>query len=160
MFADVDNALIDTLHPLLEGKSKTEALNILLHFVQKSFVYQTDWKQFGYEKVMFPSETLFYPASDCDDRAVLFSYLADRLLHVKVVGLKFSNHMATAVYYDSVSNNQDYLEKDSFVVSDPTYINANVGEAMPQHLEKNAKVIASKNSVKLISLDEQKVVKK
>lgn len=141
--AKADKAIIDMFYPLLKGKSKTQALNILLTFVQKSFTYETDWKQFGYEKVMFPSEILFYGNSDCDDRAVMFSYLAKRLLHVKVVGLKFSNHMATAIYYDEVRKGQDYLQNASFVVSDPTYINAGVGQAMPKYLNTKVKIIAS-----------------
>jgi len=160
MLAESDKLLVDALTPLLKNKTKTEALNVLLHFVQKAFKYQTDWDQFGYEKVMFPEETLFYGYSDCDDRAVLFAYLAERLLHVKAVGLKFSNHMATAIYYEGVKTNQDYLEKDSFIISDPTYINANVGQSMPKYLHKNATIITSTNSQSSVTQLSQKVVKK
>ena len=156
----VEQEIVKIFHPLLEGKSKKEALNLLLHFVQKSFAYQTDDEQFGHEKVMFAIETLFYPYSDCDDRAVLFAYLAERLLHVSVVGLKFSDHMATAIYVDEITPHFDYLQKDSFIVGDPTYINANLGSAMPKYINQSADIITPKKTAQYISTKKQIIVKK
>jgi len=157
---DVEKAVIERLSPLLEGKSEKEALDILLHFVQKSFAYQTDDEQFGHEKVMFAMETFFYPYSDCDDRAVLFAYLSERLLGVKVVGLKFSDHMATAIHVNHIANDLDYLQIDSFIVADPTYINANLGRAMPKYVNKKAEIIITKKSARFISVDKQAIVKR
>ncbi|HIC44104.1 MAG TPA: hypothetical protein EYO73_07380, partial [Sulfurimonas sp.] len=55
------NSLIRSFKPLLEGKTQSEALDIILNFVQNAFKYKVDDKQFGMEKVMFPSESVFYP---------------------------------------------------------------------------------------------------
>lgn len=45
----VENELISSLAPLLQGKSEADAANILINFVQTAFQYQTDEQQFGYE---------------------------------------------------------------------------------------------------------------
>ena len=46
---------------------------------------------------MFAEETLAAKASDCEDRAALFAYLARTVLDRTVVGLQWPNHVATAV---------------------------------------------------------------
>ena len=70
--------LVEGLAPFIKGKSEVEAVNILLRFVQTAFKYRTDQENFGREKPLFVDETLFYDASDCEDRAVLFSFLVKK----------------------------------------------------------------------------------
>ena len=125
--------------PILEGKSEQEALNILLRFVQTGFMYKTDDANFGREKPLIPEETLFYKYSDCEDRSVLFSMLVEELLGLKVVGVKYEGHMATAVKTTSKPKG-DYIGHDGtkYLVCDPTYINANIGMSMPKY--KNQKI--------------------
>ncbi len=120
------------LKAYVDGKKMSDAINFVLHFVQKSFVYQVDEAQFGREKVMFAQETLYYDKSDCEDRAVLFSFLVRRLFHVGVVGVKYKDHMSTALY---IPMNGDSVRTASrrFVIADPTYINANLGQNMPKY---------------------------
>ncbi len=113
----------------VDGKKAGDAMNFVLHFVQKSFKYERDNQQFGREKVMFATETLYFDKSDCEDRAVLFSYLIKELFNIGVVGVKYKDHMATALYIpmsgDSVMAGQRKL-----VIADPTYINASIGQSM------------------------------
>ncbi|QOP46040.1 hypothetical protein [Sulfurimonas paralvinellae] len=115
-----------------DGKKISEAMNIVLRFVQKAFVYERDEEQFGHEKVMFAEETLVNKASDCEDRAVLFAYLIKKLFGVRVVGVKYSDHMSTALYIpmrgDSVK-----VGSRRYVMADPTYINANIGQEIPKY---------------------------
>ena len=124
--------LAKSLKVYLEGKKASEAINILLHFVQKAFDYESDQEQFGHEKVMFAEQTLYYKKSDCEDRAVLFAYLVKKMLHISVVGVKYSDHMSTALYIplrgDSVK-----VGRKKFIIADPTYINANVGQSMQKY---------------------------
>ncbi|MBN2815655.1 MAG: hypothetical protein JXQ67_03175 [Campylobacterales bacterium] len=119
----------------IDGKRASVAMNFVLNFVQNAFVYERDDEQFGREKVMFAQETLIYDKSDCEDRAILFAYLMKRLFHIGVIGVKYSDHMATALYIpldgDSVK-----VGTKKFVVADPTYINANIGQSMPQYKSK------------------------
>jgi len=125
-------SLIASLKPIIDGKAASEAINILLYFVQHAFVYQVDQEQFGREKVMFAQETLYYQKSDCEDRATLFAYLIKNLLGYEVVGVKYADHMATAV---SVPIQGDALRIAShrYVIADPTYINAPIGKSMPKY---------------------------
>ena len=124
--------IASSLKKYVDGKKISDAMNFVLHFVQKSFAYERDDQQFGREKVMFAQETLYFNKSDCEDRAVLFSYLVKELFNVNVVGVKYKDHMATALYIpmdgDKVINN-----KKELVVADPTYINASIGQSMPKY---------------------------
>ena len=130
--------LASQLRPNLAGLSEKEAVNFLLRFVQTSLKYATDGDQFGYENPLFPEESLFYPASDCEDRSFLFAWLVQTLLGLDVVGLHYPGHIATAVRLNmKVKGDSIRYKGKTYLVADPTYINANVGNAMPKF--KNAK---------------------
>ncbi len=126
-------SLVEALKPYTTQMDELKAVNFLLHFVQKAFDYKTDDEQFGREKFFFAEELFYYPYSDCEDRSVLFSYLVRELIGLKVIGLNYPNHLATAVSFNTVVNG-DYLiyKNKRYVISDPTYINATVGMTMPQ----------------------------
>jgi hypothetical protein len=125
-------SIANDIKKYVDGKKAGDAMNFVLHFVQKSFKYERDNQQFGREKVMFASETLYFDKSDCEDRVVLFSYLVKELFGVGVVGVKYKDHMATALYVpmsgDSVKAGQRKL-----VIADPTYINSSIGQSMPKY---------------------------
>lgn len=138
--------LYPVLRKSISGKSNPIAANILLHFVQTAFEYATDDEQFGTERPLFADETLFYPYSDCEDRAILYSILVHELLGLDVVLLHYPGHLATAVCFDTDDVYGDYLRIDGkrYVVCDPTYINADIGQAMPQYKQTAANVIKTK----------------
>ncbi|WP_229855226.1 hypothetical protein [Candidatus Sulfurimonas marisnigri] len=121
-----------SLKKYIDGRKASDAMNFVLAFVQKSFKYERDNEQFGREKVMFAEETLFFDKSDCEDRAVLYTYLMKELFHVPVIGLKYKNHMSTAIY---VPMDGDSVKVGSrkFIVADPTYVNATIGMSMPNY---------------------------
>jgi hypothetical protein len=127
-------SMASALKPLVANMDEVKAVNFILRFVQTAFEYKTDPEQFGREKYFFAEEVLFYPFCDCEDRSVLFSYLTREILGLKVVGLEYPEHVATAVAFTSAVTG-DYLmyQNSRYVVSDPTYINAPVGLAMPQY---------------------------
>jgi hypothetical protein len=134
--------LVSALRPLVEGKSEREAVNILLRFVQTAFRYKTDPEQFGREKPLFPDETLYYDYSDCEDRSILFAYLLRTLTGLKVVGLDFPGHIATAVKFsDDIPGDTVTYQGKKFVICDPTYENADVGCCMPNFKGVAPKVI-------------------
>jgi hypothetical protein len=127
------NSFIKVLKPLVVGKTETEAANFLLRFVQTAFEYKTDDEQFHREKFDFAEEVLFYPACDCDDRTVLYSYLVSTLLGLPVVGVDYPGHVATAVKFSAnVEGDNVMVDGSKYVICDPTYINADIGMAMPQ----------------------------
>ena len=140
--AQINNSILKELSKYMKGMSELEAVNFLLRFTQKSFEYKTDGDQFSREKVMFPDETVFFPYSDCEDRSIMFATLVKNLLGLKVVGLKFPNHLATAVALSSNVSGDSFKYKGKlFTVTDPTYINANAGMTMPQYKNSDFTVI-------------------
>lgn len=141
----ISNSLVLQLQKLLKNKTEIEAVNMLLRFVQTSFKYKTDKEQFNYEKVFFPEETFFYPYSDCEDRTILFSYLVKHILGLNVVGVKYNDHMSTAIEL-SPSTNTTKLDgfrykNRHYTLADPTYVNANIGITMPEYKHKKYEII-------------------
>jgi len=135
-------SLSEQFKPILEGKSEPEAVNILLRFVQTAFEYKTDRDQFGREKTFFGDETLFYPFCDCEDRSVLFSLLVRDMIGLEVVGLDYPGHVSTAVKFRSDLNGDAIVfHNDKYLICDPTYINADIGMAMPQFKDVTPKII-------------------
>jgi hypothetical protein len=137
-------SLADALLPILKPMSEVEKVNFLLKFVQTAFQYKVDQEQFGKEKYFFAEELFYYPYSDCEDRSVLFAFLVDELLDMKVIGLGYDGHVATAVHFSDqagVEGSYFIFRNDKFIVADPTYINAPAGLTMPQYSGSEAEVI-------------------
>ncbi len=130
---EAGRSLASALTPIIKGKTEGEAVNIIIRFVQTAFRYKTDGQQFGREKYFLPDEILFYPYSDCEDRSILFAYLVKQLVGLEVIGLHYPGHMATAVRFNGNAAGDSVTYKGKkYLVCDPTYINADIGVAMPQ----------------------------
>jgi hypothetical protein len=132
MELDTYNAIAKQMQDYLNGKHASEAMNFVLAFVQNAFKYETDKAQFGREKPMFAEETLYYPGSDCEDRSVLYAYLMSKFFGVGVMGVKYANHMATALQIP-MQGESFTVDGNRYVIADPTYKNANIGEGMPRY---------------------------
>lgn len=140
--AAMENRILSSLAPLVQGRNEADAANILINFVQTAFQYQTDGQQFGYEKPFFVEELFYYPYSDCEDRAMLFSYLVRKLLGLDVVLLDYPEHIATAVRFNgNVSGDYLMVNGWKYIVCDPTYIGASIGMTMPRYKTVSAKVL-------------------
>lgn len=134
--------LLPDLRSAIKGMNETAAVNFLLHFVQYATGYKTDSQQFGYQKFFFPDENLHYKYTDCADRAIFFSYLVKTLVGLKVIGLEYSDHLSTAVRFTTDVSGDYVMYKDTkYIICDPTYIGAPIGEAMPKYLHKAAKIV-------------------
>ena len=132
------------LRPLVKGQNEAIALNTLLLFMQQGFAYQTDSRQFGREKNFFCEENFYYPANDCEDRAILFARIVKNLLGYEVVLLEYDDHVATAVNIPGSKAKGHHLDIQGkrFTVCDPTYIGASVGDLSRKYRHKKANVIA------------------
>lgn len=140
--AAMENRILSSLAPLVQGRNEADAANILINFVQTAFQYQTDGQQFGYEKPFFVEELFYYPYSDCEDRAMLFSYLVRKLLGLDVVLLDYPEHIATVVRFNgNVSGDYLMVNGRKYIVCDPTYIGASIGMTMPRYKTVSAKVL-------------------
>lgn len=128
-------SVLEQLRPHIDGLSKTEAANKLLHFVQHCFRYATDDEQHGYEKTYFFEENFYYPKNDCEDRAVFYAYLVRHLIGLDVHLIYFPGHECTAVCFntDEVRGTGYRYDGRTYMICDPTYIGADIGMCMPQY---------------------------
>ena len=145
----VERSVKDMLYPSLKktisGMNEKDAVGILLNWVQTAFEYGYDDKIWGHDRAFFAQETLYYPYSDCEDRAILFSRLVRDLVGLDVVLLYYPGHLATAVAFnDEVKGDYLTYKNRKYVVCDPTFVNAGVGRTMPDMNNKQAQIIALK----------------
>lgn len=140
---ETKNVLYPILRREIAGKTKYDAANMLINFVQTAFDYKTDGDQFGYERPLFGDETIYYPYSDCEDRSILYSILVRELLDLDVVLLGYPRHLATAVAFpNNQAHGYHFTYKDKvYTICDPTYINADAGDCMPQFRTTSPEVI-------------------
>ncbi len=132
-----ETRLVEQLKSEVRGMNFKTSVRFLLNFVQNAFKYKTDPQQFGSENYLVPVETLHYPYSDCEDRALMFTWLVREILNRRVIGLDFPGHVAAAVEFPSTPPGFYFqVEKRFFVITDPTYINAGPGEIMPRYEDK------------------------
>lgn len=125
----------------IDGMTQVQAVNTILHFIH-GLNYLTDDQQFGREKYFYFEETLFYPACDCEDRSIFFSYVIKELLGLDVHLLFYPGHCATAVRLTDMVNGDYYMWKGKkYVICDPTYIGANIGMCMPQYKKIQPEVL-------------------
>jgi len=123
------NGLTEQMNHFLKGNDDDQ-LTQLLHLIHQAFPYAIDQQQFGAENYLLVEESLHYKASDCEDRSILFAWLAKHLLNQQVVALNYPGHVSTAIYKDN-----------KLIPADPTYIGANLGDVMPDYQGVTPKVI-------------------
>ena len=133
------NMLLDWVQPPYnDGKKMEEGLQI-------GFPYLLDDKEWGYDRAFFAEETLFYPGSDCEDHAILFSHLVRDLLGLDVILVFYDGdpgHLATAVCFNKdVRGDYIMVGNRKFTIADPTYTGAPAGETMPQCQNMKTKYI-------------------
>jgi hypothetical protein len=130
------------LNAAIKDKSEEDAANIIINFVQTAFDYGYDDDIWGGDRAFFPDETIHYPYSDCEDRAILFSRLVRDLLNLEVVLIYYPGHLASAVYFhENISGDYVYYDNKKYLICDPTFIRANIGRTMTGMDNGKAKVI-------------------
>ena len=94
------------------------------------FKYEYDDNVWGHDRAFFGEESLFYPFCDCEDRSILLSHLVRDLVGLDVVLVYYPGHLAMAVDFKEDVDGEYYMyDNRKFVVCDPTYIGASVGQA-------------------------------
>lgn len=133
--AHLDESVSSTLYPALRSaiaeKSVYDAADLLLNFVHSSFPYGYDSEIWGSDRAFFCEESIFYPKSDCEDHAILYSRLVRDLLKLPVVLVYYPGHIATAVAFpEEVKGDYVIVDGRKFTVCDPTYFGSHVGSTM------------------------------
>lgn len=127
------DAIYPTLRKAIAGMSEKDAANRLINWVQTGFVYGYDDEVWGGDRPFFAEETLYYPFSDCEDRSILYSRLVRDLLGLKVALIYYPGHLATAVRFnESIEGDCITIDGEKFLICDPTYVGAPIGEQMPK----------------------------
>lgn len=143
----LEKGVKDQLYPpmkaKLKGLSQKEAVQQLLWWMHGAvdtegkikdancFLYNYDENVWGGDRAFFGEETLFYPYCDCEDRSILLSHLVRDLLELDVVLVYYPGHLAMAVNFtEPVKGDYVMLDGRKFIVCDPTYIGARVGDTM------------------------------
>ena len=126
-------SILEQIRPQISSMSQREAANALLHFVQYAFDYSTDGDQHGYEKPYFLEENFYYPKNDCEDRSIFYAFLIHNVLGLDVHLVQYPGHECTAVHFtDNSILGDGYIYKNqNYIICDPTYIGASIGQCMP-----------------------------
>ena len=126
-----------------------QAVDKILNWVQTAFKYNSDDTVWGYDRAFFAAETLYYPYSDCEDRAILFTTLVREILELDVVLLYYDNpcHLATAVHFPHEEPAGEFVRYNNkrYIVCDPTYLNAPIGKKMTCFKDKQPKIVVINN---------------
>jgi hypothetical protein len=110
-------SLVASLKESTYNMFPSKQIDFLLQFAQNAFAYKKDAEWMGLEKFAFPEEVLANPFADCEDKSVLFAYLAKEVLDLPSVALIYyvDNHLNVGVAfnhksaYNFIYNNQKYL---------------------------------------------------
>jgi hypothetical protein len=117
-FSDLaKQGLIKDLKEATNGMFTSKKIDFLLQFAQHAFVYKADLEAYGSEKFAFPEEILANAYADCEDKSVMFAYLAKEVLELPSVALIYylDHHLNVGVAfnhktaYNFIYNNQKYL---------------------------------------------------
>lgn len=146
--ATLSPALKESLYPqlekMIEGKSKVEALEILVSFTRSAFTYKSDWSVYDQDKPMFAEQLFFNDYSDHEDRCALFYNLVKDLLDLPMLVLThYNNNMTIGVELDAEADRKFFNKGRSYLICDPTVpsTSSEVG-AYPNGLtEMTAKVL-------------------
>lgn len=138
----VKSVLYQALSVIIDGMNEVDAVNTLLSYMQFGFNYMTDGDQFGREKPFFIDENFYYPANDCEDRAILFASMVRSLLGLDVVYLNYPRHLATAVCFSSdIDGTYILVDGKKYFVCDPTCLNGKAGTLAAVYSGSRPKVV-------------------
>lgn len=156
------------LRSKLTGLPPLTAANMLLRWVQpptsendadgqEGLPYGYDDSVWNIDRAFFAEETLYYPLSDCEDHAILFSRLVRDLLKLDVAlvyypkridqqGKEVTSHLATAICFESTDIKGTAYDIDgrAFVVADPTMPRGMVGVEPLEYRDIDHKLVKLK----------------
>ncbi len=114
------NTLMPQLSKVLEGKSRSDAVQLLAAFTRSSFQYKEDKSFFGKSKPMIADEVLYYPYSDCEDRSALFYQLVKNLLDLPMVAIAYEDHLTIGIHSNELNGDAVWFKGKPYYICDPT----------------------------------------
>ena len=142
--ANAQASVYPELRKQIAGKSTFEQLRTIMYFIE-GYRYCKDDDVWGHDRAFFPDETLFYPMSDCEDHAILFSRLVRDLIGLPTALVYYPGHLAAAVCVDDdIPGDYFVTGNTKYLVCDPTIYYGGPGKTMTQMVGKPAKLILIK----------------
>lgn len=128
---EAEQSIDDSMSVWLKGKSYKDKLDFMLNFVQNAFPYKADGDYRTREKRNFIEQTLADEFVDCEDKAAMFCYLAQKYLFVETVLLysKEKVHVCSAI--EMPENSPGYTFKrlgKPYLVCEPAFQGYKAGE--------------------------------
>lgn len=129
------NMLLNWMQPLPDDEAnRPENKDVGLHYGYDDAIW-------GADRAFFAEESLFYPLSDCEDHAILFSHLIRDLMGLDVALVYYPGHLSTAICFNTeVKGDAVMVGNRKFIVADPTS-RGKVGTTMFQYRDTNPKDI-------------------
>jgi len=84
------------------------------------------------------------PFSDCEDRSFLYATLMKMAFNFDVILVDYPGHVATAVRLGDPNKDDDAFtwKGQTWIICDPTYMNATSGMSMPDFKKVTPEIIA------------------
>jgi hypothetical protein len=116
--SEMDLSVVDYLRGQVADREVVDQVRFLLAFVQQVVPYGSDYDKYGEERFYYPEETIMANTADCEDKAMLLSYLTKEILGLKSVGLFFQKdeHLSLGIEIPG------YAPSGSFGYNGKTYV--------------------------------------
>ncbi len=116
----------------INGKRASRAMNFVLAFTQHAFGV-TNKKEISRQYPMFAQQALAYKILGYRARVTLFVYLIKHIFAINVIGVKYKKYLLTALNIP-MKGYSFMVNKHYYVVADPSYINANIGQIPSKYM--------------------------
>lgn len=115
----LEKSLLLALQQHTQHLSNAEKLDFLVAFT-RSLPYKVDHLAYGEEKPMISDEVLYYPFSDCEDRASLLMAMIKAFIPMPTIALSYPEHISIAVELPELPGANIPHKNKRFVLCDPT----------------------------------------
>lgn len=126
-----ESSINDSMQVWLADKGYREKLDFLLNFVQMAFPYKADTDYRPREKRNFVEQTISDEFTDCEDKAAMFCYLAQKYLFAETVLLYSKQKIHVCCAIELPQNSPGYTFKrdgSPYLVCEPAYQGYKAGE--------------------------------
>lgn len=128
---EAGKSLDDSLVVWMKNMSQSEKQSFLLALVQKAFPYKADRDYRKYEKRNFIEQTLADDFTDCEDKAALYCYLAEKYLNAKTILIYSKNLQHVNCAVEMPANAPGYSFKygnKPYLIMEPAFSGYKPGE--------------------------------
>ncbi|MCC7297447.1 MAG: hypothetical protein IT244_03875 [Bacteroidia bacterium] len=131
--SEAEKSIDDSMQMWLKNLDQNRQLEFILAMVQKAFPYKADADYLGREKRNFIEQTLADEFTDCEDKAALFCYLANKYLNKKTILIysKKATHVTAAIELDKAAPGYNFKYKGKgYMICEGACVGYKMGETI------------------------------